>query len=163
MSKVIAICGKICSGKTYYAEQLKKTENAIILSRDEATYYLINNEQNDFYDIFINRLDNYLLKKAVEIVNVGCNVILDWGFWTKNKRNYTTTFLKKNNIDIEWHYVDVSPSTWENQIKKRNKKIAIGDGGYNFYVDEKLLNKMNSRFEKPSKLEIDVWHINYGK
>ena len=30
MGKVILICGKICSGKTYYAQKLKK-ENRVIL------------------------------------------------------------------------------------------------------------------------------------
>lgn len=44
MSKIIAICGKICSGKSYYATQIKEQENAVILSIDEATYDLIDNE-----------------------------------------------------------------------------------------------------------------------
>ena len=44
MGKVIAICGKICSGKTYYANQIKHKQNAIILSIDEVTYDLFGNE-----------------------------------------------------------------------------------------------------------------------
>ncbi|WP_297031834.1 hypothetical protein [uncultured Eubacterium sp.] len=44
MSKTIAICGKICCGKSYYAKQIKEKENAVILSIDEATYDLIDNE-----------------------------------------------------------------------------------------------------------------------
>ena len=35
MGKVILICGKICSGKSYYAQKLSKTENAVVLSRSE--------------------------------------------------------------------------------------------------------------------------------
>lgn len=83
MAKVIAVCGKICSGKSYYSKQLKEKINAVILSTDEATFDLINNEQGEFYNIFAKRVNNYLAKKAVEIVKAGCNVILDWGFWTK--------------------------------------------------------------------------------
>ncbi len=37
MAKIIAICGKICCGKTYYANQIKEKEKAIILSCDELT------------------------------------------------------------------------------------------------------------------------------
>jgi len=48
MSKIIAICGKICCGKSYYAKQIKEKENAVILSIDEATYDLIDNEQGSF-------------------------------------------------------------------------------------------------------------------
>ena len=32
MARIILICGKICSGKTYYARQLKEKYNAVILS-----------------------------------------------------------------------------------------------------------------------------------
>ena len=31
MTKLIAICGKICSGKSYYSKVLKEKENAVIL------------------------------------------------------------------------------------------------------------------------------------
>ncbi len=65
MSKIIAICGKICCGKSYYTKQIKEKENAIILSIDEATYDLINNEQGEFYNAFAERVNKYFIKKAV--------------------------------------------------------------------------------------------------
>lgn len=36
--KVFLICGKICSGKSYYAKELKDKYNAVILSTDEVTF-----------------------------------------------------------------------------------------------------------------------------
>lgn len=48
MAKVIAICGKICSGKSYYANKIKDKLNAVILSTDEVTFDLIDNEQGEF-------------------------------------------------------------------------------------------------------------------
>ena len=30
MGKVIIICGKICSGKSYYSKQLKESLNAVV-------------------------------------------------------------------------------------------------------------------------------------
>ena len=62
MSKIYLFCGKICSGKTYYAKQLKEKYNAVILSTDEATFDLINNEQGEFYNVFAARVNNYLKK-----------------------------------------------------------------------------------------------------
>ena len=44
MGKVIIVCGKICSGKSYYSKSIKNFLNAVIISPDEATYELINNE-----------------------------------------------------------------------------------------------------------------------
>lgn len=158
MAKVICICGKICSGKSYYANDLKIRENAVVLSTDEATYDLINNEQGEFYNVFAERVNKYLSKKTVEIVNAGANVILDWGFWTNEGRKNISEFFKNNDIQYEWHYIDIDDETWNKNIEERNKKIEEGNGGSDFYLDEGLMNKLLSKFEKPSKEEIDVWY-----
>ena len=160
MAKVILICGKICSGKSYYARKLKEKEHAVILSRDEMTYELINNEQGEFYNIFSERVNHYLRKKTVEIVHAGANVILDWGFWTNEGRKEISKFFKQNDVSYEWHYIDVSSDKWQIQIKARNKQIENGNGGTDFYLDEGLMNKLLSRFEEPFKDEMDVWYIN---
>lgn len=160
MARVIAICGKICSGKSYYAKQLKERENAVILSTDEATFDLIKNEQGEFYNIFADRVNKYLRKKAAEIATIGCNVILDWGFWTKEERNEITSYFNACGIDVEWHYIDIAQTRWERLIEQRNKKIEKGNGGSDFYLDEDLMKKLLSKFEEPGKEEIDVWYIN---
>ena len=35
MAKVIAVCGKIGSGKSFYAEKIRKANKAVVLSCDE--------------------------------------------------------------------------------------------------------------------------------
>ncbi|MBQ7308028.1 MAG: ATP-binding protein [Clostridia bacterium] len=161
MSKIILICGKICSGKTYYANIIKEKEKAVILSTDEATFDLINNEQGEFYNIFANRVNKYLRKKAVEICKNGCSVILDWGFWTREGRKEITEFLIQNNVKFEWHYIDVSEKKWKQQIVYRNKKIQDGNGGQDFYLDDGLMKKLLLNFQEPDPQEIDVWYKNY--
>ena len=158
MGKVILICGKICSGKTYYAQKLKKENKAVILSTDEVTYDLTNNEQGEFYNVFAERVNRYLKKKTVEIVNAGANVILDWGFWTKNERDNISEYFKTNGIQYEWHYIDIDDKIWNQNIKERNRKIEEGNGGSNFYVDEGLMKKLLSKFEVPKKEDIDIWY-----
>lgn len=158
MSKIIAICGKICSGKTYYANQIKEKENAIILSTDEVTYDLIDNEQGEFYDKLCPKVNAYLMKKSVELVNIGCNVILDWGFWTKKQRNEVTEYFKSKNINVEWHYIDIENDLWEENINERNRNVKSGNSGSDFYVDEGLKKKTLDKFEEPSKGEMDVWY-----
>ena len=158
MGKVYLICGKICSGKTYYAKALKEKYNAVILSTDEVTYDLINNEQGEFYNIFAQRVNNYLKKKAAEICKADASVILDWGFWTKENRTDISEYLKSCDVSYEWHYIDVDDDTWNRNIEERNKRIEEGNGGSDFYVDEGLLNKLLSMFEIPDKSEIDVWY-----
>ncbi len=158
MAKVYLICGKICSGKSYYAKKLKEKVNAVILSPDEATYDLIQNEQGEFYNLFCERLLNYLNKKCVEIVNAGANVIYERGLWSREERDKIKRYFESNHIEVEIHYVHVSDDIWKQQIEKRNKEILEGKGGSNFYLDEGLMKKLESKWEEPSKEEIDVWY-----
>lgn len=158
MAKLICICGKIGCGKTYYANLLKEQEHAVILSTDEVTYDLTNNQQGEGYDEFARRVNLYLRKKAVEIVNAGCTVILDWGFWTKENRKEIKRYGENSGILVEMHYIDIDDKTWYENIEERNNKVISGNGGSSFYVDEGLLKKVSSMFEIPEKEEIDIWY-----
>lgn len=160
MSKVYLICGKICSGKSYYSKKLKEEVNGVILSPDEATFDLIDNEQGEFYNIFCDRLINYMNKKCVEIVKAGANVIYERGLWSKEERDNVKSFFKENNIDVELHYIHVSDENWKKQIEERNKRVENGNGGADFYLDEGLMKKLVSKFEEPSEYEVDVWYEN---
>ena len=163
MARIILICGKICSGKTYYARRLRDQNNAVILSTDEVTYDLINNEQGEFYNVFAERVNLYLRKKAAEIVRAGANVILDWGFWTAAGRKDISDFLRNRQIEYEWHFIDIPDDLWYRNIGERNRRISEGKGGSDFYVDEGLLRKLLGRFEKPERNEIDVWFNPEGR
>ena len=158
MAKLLCICGKIGCGKTYYANRLKEQEHAVILSTDEVTYDLTNNQQGDGYDEFAIRVNLYLRKKAVEIVNAGCTVILDWGFWTKENRKEIKRYGENNGVLVEMHYIDIDDKTWYENIEKRNNEVISGNGGLSFYVNEGLLNKVSSLFEIPEKEEIAIWY-----
>ena len=156
MGKVIITCGKICSGKSYYSKKLKETLNAVIISPDEATYELINNEQGEFYNVFSERLNKYLTKKTGEIAKTGANVIFERGLWSKKERQEIREYYKNNNIDCEIHYVCVDDVTWKENIKERNQRIESGNGGSDFYLDEGLMKKLESLWEEPTKEEYDV-------
>lgn len=156
MAKVILICGKICSGKSYYANMIKEKEKAIILATDEVTYDLTNNEQGEQYEEFANRVNKYLRKKAVELVQIDCNVILDWGFWTNDIRKEITEYFETRNVEIEWHYIDIDDEDWHKNIKERNEKVLAGEGGSAFYVDDGLYQKIVKMFEIPDFEKMDV-------
>lgn len=100
------------------------------------------------------------MKKAAQIVKAGCNVILDWGFWTKAERQEATKYFSQFGIDVEWHYVDIEQTRWQQLIQERNSKIQSGNGGSDFYVNEDLLNKLLSKFEMPTRDEINIWFVN---
>ena len=156
MGKVIIVCGKICSGKSYYSRKLKEELNAVIISPDEATYDLIKNEQGEFYNIFSDRLIKYLTKKVGEIAKAGANVIFERGLWSKQERKNAREYYKNNGIECEIHYVCVDDETWKQNIAERNQRVLDGNGGSDFYLDEGLMKKLESKWEEPTDDEVDV-------
>ena len=159
MGKVILVCGKICSGKSYYSKQLKEQLNAVIITPDEATYELINNEQGEFYNAFSERLNKYLTRKVGEIAKAGANVIFERGLWSREDRKVIRDYYKENGVECEIHYVYVDDETWKQNIEERNKIILEGNGGSDFYLDEGLMKKLESKWEKPTEEEYDVIYI----
>ena len=158
MAKILAICGKICSGKTYYSKQLKQSQNAVVLSCDELTSILFNNNLGEKHDEMSKKIWEYLLKKAVDIVMAGTNVILDWGFWSQQDREYINQFFKTKNINIQWHYLYIDDKTWQKNIDERNQKVLNGNSPNDYYLDEGLMRKLLSKWEEPTASEIDVYY-----
>ena len=158
MAKIIAICGKICCGKTYYANQIKDKENAVILSCDELTKDLFHTDLGENHDEMVLRIQNYFKKKSVQLVNIGCTVILDWGFWSLESRRSFSEFCRSHAIDCEWHYIDVDDQTWNKNIQERNYRVLNGQGASDYYLDEGLMGKLLSMWEAPLKDERDVWY-----
>lgn len=156
MGKVVIVCGKICSGKSYYSKSIKDSLNAVIISPDEATYELINNEQGEFYNVFSERLNKYLTKKVGEIAQAGANVIFERGLLSKEDRKNIREYYKNKGIECEIHYVCVDDDTWKQNIIERNNRIDEGKVGSDFYLDEGLLKKLESKWEEPSREEVDV-------
>lgn len=159
MGKVILTCGKICSGKSCYSKQVKDELNAVIISPDEATYELLNNEQGEFYDIFSERLSKYLTRKVGEIAQAGANVIFEKGLWSKKERQEVRDYYKSIGIDCEIHYICVDDETWKQNIAERNKRVQEGNGDSDFYLDEGLMKKLESLWEEPNEEEYDILYI----
>ena len=156
MAKVIMTCGKICSGKSTYAKNLRAKYHAVILSVDEIMLSLFGQNAGEKHDEYVARTETYLFQKSLDIIGIGTNVILDWGFWTKKERDYAKTFYGSQGINYEFHYIDIKDEEWYARLEKRNKDVSAGKIDA-YYIDENLAEKFNSIFESPSKEEIDIW------
>ena len=156
MAKVYLICGRICCGKSVYAERLRKENNAVVLSVDEIMLSVFGLYTGEKHDEYAERIQSCLFKKSVDIIEVGTDVILDWGFWTKEKRAYAREFYKSRNIECEFHYICISDEVWRERVKRRNHAVAAGETTA-YPVDSNLAEKFRTLFEAPDEDEIDVW------
>ncbi|MCQ2576776.1 MAG: ATP-binding protein [Treponema sp.] len=156
MAKVYMMCGKICSGKSTHAAELRKLHKAVVLSVDEITLALFGQDAGDKLDDYVARAEKYLYEKSVEIIESGINVILDWGFWTKRERNEAREFYASKNVECEFYYIDIPDEEWYRRLDKRNKAVMENKTSA-YYVDEGLAEKFKQLFEIPDRSEIDVW------
>ena len=161
MAKVYMMCGKICSGKSTHAAELKTLHHAVILSVDEITLALFGQDVGNLHDTYVERAEQYLYEKSVEIIQEGINVVLDWGFWTKEERLYARNYYASKGIEYEFHYIDISPLEWVRRLEKRNLEITEGKTNA-YFVDEGLAAKFESIFEVPDENEITVWIKQYS-
>lgn len=153
MPKVLIMCGKICSGKSTYAEKLKLENKAVILSVDELTLALFENQAGEKLDFYVEKLKDYFLKKSLDIVEAGADVILDWGFWTKKERDYAREFYDSRNISYQFYYMNVGIDEWKKRILKRNQEIKR-EQLEAYPIDKGLLSKVEKMFEEPDRKEL---------
>lgn len=158
MPKVLIMCGKICSGKSTYAEKLKLENKAVILSVDELTLALFENQAGEKLDFYVEKLKEYFLKKSLDIVEAGADVILDWGFWTKKERDYAREFYDSRNISYQFYYMNVGIDEWKKRILKRNQEIKR-EQLEAYPIDKGLLSKVERMFEEPDRKELKAMII----
>lgn len=156
MARVHLICGMICSGKSRYAGRLSAELNALVLSTDEITLSIPQDVIRDHFDRVSDGVNAYLMRKSLDVLATGTDVILDWGFWTAEKRSEIREFYRHHGVEYRFHYIDVDRETLELNVRERNSLVEAGRTAA-FYVDEGLAEKCSGLFEVPGRDEIDVW------
>ena len=122
MAKIYMMCGRICSGKSTYAERLRKEQRAVVLSVDEITLALFDGNTGSKHGEYVERAEKYLYAKSLEILECNINVVLDWGFWTRAERDFAREFYGSRGIEFEFICIGISDEEWQRRIAKRNAK-----------------------------------------
>lgn len=156
MAAVYLICGKLCCGKSTYAQRLKTKEKAVVLSVDEIMLAVFGLYAGEKHDEYAANVRTYLFEKSLELLRADVGVILDWGFWTKAARDEAKAFYRSRNIECRLHYLEISDEVWQARIDKRNESVMAGKTTA-YFVDSNLAAKFEASFEPPGKDEVDVW------
>lgn len=149
MATVVLLCGKLCCGKSTYTKTLLEHRRAMLLSCDELMLSLLPEQLGDLHDEVAHKAQAYLFARAAELLALGIDVILDWGFWQKESRRTAEAFFRSRGFDTEWIYLKVTDEEWRRRIAKRNAETPPDT----YRVDEGLMEKCQARFEEPSPEE----------
>ena len=87
MAVLHLMVGLPCSGKTTYARRLAATANALLLTPDAWYLKLFDNDAgHPDHDRKHSQIEAIMLDVARQALMLGCNVILDFGFWAVQER-----------------------------------------------------------------------------
>ena len=147
--KVILLIGKICVGKSTYAKGL----GGMLISCDALMQSMFPGGCGEQHDILAERARKYLLVLARQCAEAGVTPVVDFGFWNPTTRREAIDALE--GFELDWRWLDVPEDEWKRRIAKRNAAIQAGQADpSDYFVDDGLLEKVNSLFIPPTEEEL---------
>lgn len=162
MEKVYLICGKICSGKTFFASHLAERLQAVTLSVDHIMLTAGLDCIENAHEMLVPRIEHYLHQIALDLAHCEIPSITDFGYWTARERAQVREFFRTRQTPMQCIYMDCDEQTWERNIRLRNHAVASG-AEQAYYVDAGLHSKIEEQFQQPAPAEMDVVVTDSGK
>jgi len=150
------LVGNTGSGKTTYAQNLKKEVLGIIFSIDEwnKTLFLQDKKENDGLDWFLERIERaeiMMQSLILQLEKAKTDAILDLGFSKFEHREKFRKFAEKHQIDFQLHFLDVPKKVRKERIVKRNTEKGAT---FQFDVSDADFEFMETWFEYPTTKEL---------
>ncbi len=150
------IIGNTGSGKTTYANALKRKTNGIIFSIDKwnNTLFLPDKKPTDGLDWFLERIDRaeqIILDLVEQLENSKTDTILDLGLSKFEHREKFRKVANANGYELRIHFLDISKATRLNRVMKRNTEKGAT---FEFEVTQENFDFMETWFETPNEKEM---------
>jgi predicted kinase len=147
-SHVVLTCGVAGSGKTTYAKSLQQ-RGYERLSIDEQVWREYGRDGGlippDEYERMKSDAEATLLDRLVALIGEGRPVVLEYSFWSRDKRDRYKSIIEFHGATWELVYFRASPTVLRERLAARN-----GMGGANSVtVSSELLDQYLAGFEEP--------------
>lgn len=151
MATLILICGLPGAGKTTLARQLEASRPALRLSPDEWIADILA-DPNDIEELDrlrapVEAIQWQVAKRALEL---GIDVLLEWGFWSREERENYRSQAEALGAKIEVRYLAVGQDELWERLEQRNANLPAGS----FVVTKQQLELWWSWFEPPTAAEL---------
>jgi predicted kinase len=152
MATLHLMVGLPCSGKTTLAQKLEHELPALRLTPDEWHIPLFGQDaeepEHDARHSLIEALLWNIAKRALEL---GTNVILDYGLWAREEREEYRLRARQLGASSEVHYLDVPEDELLRRLKERNSRPSQES----FLISEEAMMPWIAFFQKPTLDELE--------
>jgi predicted kinase len=146
------IVGLPCAGKTTLAKRLERERSAIRLTPDEWQIGLFGQDAEDpQHDARHSFIESMLWQVASRALELGTNVILDFGFWAREEREDFRRRARELGASSEVHFLDVPEAELLARLAARNARPS----GESFHITEASMTPWIASFEKPTPDELE--------
>lgn len=149
MSHVIMMCGVSGSGKTTYAKKMEE-QGYIRLSIDEEMWEQFGMRGRDYpvsqYDSLSKKAEQTLQERMIRYLRKGKDIVIDFSFWNKEKREFYRRLIEKEGATIELVYMKASKDVLAKRLKIRNQNIHANSA---YVITDEILDKYYDNFQEP--------------
>lgn len=152
MATLHLMVGLPCSGKTSRAQKLETERSALRLTPDEWQLRLFGQDaEAPEHDARHGVIEALLWELASRALGLGTNVILDFGFWTREEREDYRWRAKQLGASSEVHFLDVPADELLRRLMRRNEQPSPMD----FQISEAMMKPWIASFQKPTADELE--------
>ncbi len=152
MATLHLMVGLPCSGKTLLAKKLEQERSALRLTPDEWQVGLFGQDaeepQHNARHSFIEAMLWNIASRALEL---GTNVILDYGFWAREEREDFRARAKRLGASSEVHFLDVPEEELLRRLVVRNSQPSPES----FHISQESMKSWIAFFQKPTTDELE--------
>jgi predicted kinase len=146
-------CGLQGSGKTTLAKRLEFEHSALRLTADEWLHELHPEVAGAELDALRDPVERVQWRVATRALELGCNVVLDWGLWSREERDHYRLQARALGARVVLCLADASREELLDRLSRRNAERPPGT----FHITEARLDQSMTFFERPTQEEIALF------
>ena len=152
MATLHLMVGLPCSGKTTLAKQLEREQSALRLTTDEWHVRLFGQDaEHPDHDARHGLIEAMLWNIASRALELGTNVILDFGFWARDEREDYRARARQLGASSEVHFLDVPAEELLERLVVRNAQASQTT----FHIPEAMMRPWLAIFQRPTPDELE--------
>lgn len=152
MATLYLMVGLPCSGKTTLARKLEYELSALRLTPDEWQIPLFGQDADEAeHDARHSLIEALLWNIAARALELGTNVILDYGFWAREEREDYRLRAKQLGASSEIRYLEAPVDELLRRLEERNSRLSQTS----FTISVEAMRPWIAFFQKPTLDELE--------